>query len=88
MLYDRLSRAGHNRRSAVLDTVLAQQRRMAYGREIDPVHRVNVEWTSTLIAELVNHVGDAVSAFLGRCWYREKFLPLFRASRRSAPSLR
>jgi hypothetical protein len=64
-LYDRLSRAGHNRRQAVLDAVSIPMRRMTVGFDPDPLNRaLYTSWATTMTSEVVAFVGDALGLFI------------------------
>jgi hypothetical protein len=64
-LYDMLSRAGHNRRQAVLDAVSVPLRRMTVGYDPDPLNRaLYTSWATTMTLEVVAFVGDAVGLFI------------------------
>jgi hypothetical protein len=64
-LYDLLSRAGHNRRQAVLDAVSVPLRRMTVGYDPDPLERaLYTSWATTMTSEVVAFVGDALDLFI------------------------
>jgi hypothetical protein len=77
-LYDRLSRAGHNRRGAVRgDAVSVELRLMVYGPHPDPVVRgVYVFWGGAMIEESVLAVGAALMHFYGGEFFRGEVAPL------------
>ena len=64
-LYDMLSRAGHNRREAVLDAVSVPLQRMTVGYDPDPLNRaLYASWATTMTSEVVAFVGDALNLFI------------------------
>lgn len=76
-LYDRLSRAVHNRRSSCVNSVWVGGRSMAYGVAPNPLRRATtVEWTASVTVEVASSVGDALRAFLGEEFFGSKIAPL------------
>ena len=65
-LYDMLSRAGHNRREAVLDAVSVPLQRMTVGYDPRPAPtgRFIASWATTMTSEVVAFVGDALNPFI------------------------
>jgi hypothetical protein len=75
--YDLLSRAGHNRRQAVLDAVSVLMRRMVVGYEPDPLVRaMQASWANTVTTNVVTFVGDALGLFIQSTFRADVIEPL------------
>ena len=76
-LYDRMSRAVHNRRSSCLDSYSPGGRIMAYGRHPSAIRRAAYAlWADGMAVETVQAVGDALGRFYGPDFYVERIKPL------------
>jgi hypothetical protein len=76
-MYDLLSRAAHNRRSACLESVWEPGRKMAYGWQPSVLHRAYyVSWAGHITVEVVHAVGDALAAFFGDDFFTTEMQPL------------
>jgi hypothetical protein len=75
--YDLLSRAGHNRRQAVLDAVSVPLRRMVVGYDPDPLARARqMSWANTATGNTVMFVGDALGLFIQSTFRADVLEPL------------
>jgi hypothetical protein len=76
-LYDLMSRAGHNRRSAVLDAWWRDSREMTYGPHRSALRRAAyVSMLGTTLHGLVGVVGDALNPLLPPGVWAEQWPPL------------
>lgn len=80
-MYDRMSRAAHNRRSSCMASVNESTRRMTYGVQSDPFRRgATVTWAAAMTAEVINAVGDSLRALYGSDdYFSKQIAPLQRA---------
>jgi hypothetical protein len=76
-MYDKLSRAGHNRRSAALDAWWPQGRRMAYGPHWSAIRRAAyVRLVGLNLSGLVGVAGDALRRMLPPGTWEAQWAPL------------
>jgi hypothetical protein len=76
-MYDLLSRAAHNRRSACLESLWESGREMAYGWQPSVLHRAYyVGWAGQITVEVVHAVGDGFAAFFGKDFFLTEMQPL------------
>ncbi|HET8862755.1 MAG TPA: hypothetical protein VFM94_05860, partial [Solirubrobacterales bacterium] len=76
-LYDLLSRAAHNRRSACVVGVWEEGREMTYGRQPSPLRRgYYVEWAASFTVDVLQVVGDTLAIFFGEDFLRTEIEPL------------
>ena len=80
VMYDKLSRSAHNRRSACADSVFEPARVMAYGRHPSPIRRgAYVEWAASMTVEVILAVGEGLELHYGYGFAVEKAAPYMQA---------
>jgi hypothetical protein len=78
--YGRWSEFDHHRRRHIVDQVAVAPRIMAVGRHPDwRARAASVDHLGWFVVELVSVGGSALGRLLGMEWYRDRFLPTFRA---------
>lgn len=80
-LYDRMSRAAHNRRSSCVASLDEPARRFTYGIQENPFRRgIAVTWAASMTGEIINSVGDSLRALYGQeTYFSTQIAPLFLA---------
>jgi len=90
LLYDRMSRVAHSRRSSCVDAVWVRGRMMPYGHHPSAIRRAGyATWAAAMTVEVVNSVGDALRALYSQeRFFTEHMRPLItsiEAVRQSTP---